>query len=345
MPFKIIRNNITRVHADAIVNSANPKPVYGSGTDRAIYEAAGAEELLAERRKIGGIRPGDAAVTGAFALPAKYIIHTVGPAWIDGRHGEFEILHSCYRESLAAAERLGCESIAFPLIATGVYGFPKEEALNIALEEIRAFLEHSEMHVTLVVFGRGTYKIASSVADRVEAYIDEHYVEEAFEEEYPRGLEDFGVCGMPLETGRIVYEHVSDKHVCGAPVYEKRQQRRLADVVRHLGETFHDRLFRFIRERRMDETAVYKRANLDRKLFSKIRCSQDYLPKKKNVLALALALQLNLDDARDLLASAGYALSEGIKMDVIVSFCLENGVYDMLEVDRLLFKYTEQTLG
>lgn len=343
MPFKIIRNNITRVHADAIVNSANPKPVYGSGTDRAIYEAAGAEELLAERRKIGGIKPGDAAVTGAFALPAKYIIHTVGPAWIDGRHGEFEILRSCYRESLGTAERLGCESIAFPLIATGVYGFPKEEALNIALEEIRAFLEHSEMHVTLVVFGRGTYKIASSVADRVEAYIDEHYVEEAFEVEYPRGGDDFGVCGMPMEIEHAVRKfHVEE---CQAPVFEKKRQRRLSDVVRHLGETFHDRLFRFIRERRMDETAVYKRANLDRKLFSKIRCSQDYLPKKKNVLALALALQLNLDDARDLLASAGYALSEGIKMDVIVSFCLENGVYDMLEVDRLLFKYTEQTLG
>lgn len=184
MPFKIIRNDITKVKADVIVNTANPEPRYASGTDVAIYKAAGADDLLAERKKIGRIAPGEAAVTAAFALPAKYIIHTVGPAWIDGQHGEYDILRSCYRKSLLLAEQLGCESVAFPLIATGVYGFPKDQALEIALSVIREHLESSDIHVTLVVFGRSAYQLASGLTDRVEEYIDENYVVQQTEAEY-----------------------------------------------------------------------------------------------------------------------------------------------------------------
>ncbi len=186
MPFQIIRNDITTVKADAIVNTANPNPTYGSGTDYAVYTAAGAERLLKERKKIGAIHPGEAAVTRAFRLHAKYIIHTVGPFWKDGQHGEFDILASCYRKSLLLAKQLGCKSIAFPLIATGVYGFPKDEALSIALQVFSDFLEEeeNEMDITLVVFNKDAFELSASLAEEVRQYIDDHYVAEKQEEEY-----------------------------------------------------------------------------------------------------------------------------------------------------------------
>ena len=195
MPFTIIRNDITKVKADAIVNTANPEPQYADGTDAAIYKAAGADDLLAERKKIGRIARGEAAVTAAFRLPAKYIIHTVGPAWIDGNHGEYEILRSCYRKSLLLADQLGCESIAFPLIATGVYGFPKDRALEIALSVIREHLEASDLDVILVVFGQSSYEIAAGLTEQIESYIDEKYVSERTAEEYGDPLESFSEAG------------------------------------------------------------------------------------------------------------------------------------------------------
>ena len=160
MPFQIIRNDITKVSADAIVNTANPKPVIGSGTDSAIYAAAGEQLLLAERQKIGELRPGEAAYTDAFGLNARYIIHTVGPIWVDGNHGEREILRSCYDNSLNLADKLGCTSIAFPLISSGVYGFPKDEALSIAYAAIGAFVLTHETLVTLVVLDRNSLRLS-----------------------------------------------------------------------------------------------------------------------------------------------------------------------------------------
>lgn len=173
MSFRIIRNDITKVTADAIVNTANPRPTYGGGTDAAVYKAAGADDLLTERRKIGNIAVGEAAVTPAFRLHAKYIIHTVGPVWQDGNHGEFEALASCYRKSLLLARKLGCGSIAFPLISTGTYGFPKDKALDIALAEIRDFLKSDEMDITLVVFDREAFVLSKPLTDDVRQYIDE----------------------------------------------------------------------------------------------------------------------------------------------------------------------------
>ena len=192
MPFHIIRDNITRVHADAIVNTANPEPVYAGGTDSAIYHAAGRDRLLAERKKIGRINPGQAAFTPAFALHAKYIIHTVGPVWQGGDRGEFELLASCYRNALGIARRLGCESIAFPLISTGVYGFPKDRALEIALREISVFLEKSEMDVTLVVFDRKSFDLSAGLAADIRQYINENYVTEQTAEEYAIDDQYFG---------------------------------------------------------------------------------------------------------------------------------------------------------
>ncbi len=186
MPFKIIRNDITKVKADAIVNTANPKPVYASGTDAAIYKAAGAEQLLAERRKIGEIGRGQAAVTPAFSLPAQYIIHTVGPAWVDGKHDEFKTLSACYRNSLELAQDLGCKSIVFPLIATGVYGFPKDKALQTAVSEISRFLMDSDMLVILVVFDRKAFELSGKLFSDVDTFIDENYVSKRRKEEYPK---------------------------------------------------------------------------------------------------------------------------------------------------------------
>ncbi len=341
MPFRIIRNDITRVKADAIVNTANPKPTVGSGTDSAIYHAAGKAALLVERKKIGVIAPGDAAVTSAFALPAKYIIHTVGPVWQDGEHGEFEILRSCYSKSLVLAQSLGCQAIAFPLIATGAYGFPKDKALSIALSEIQIFLEKSEMQVTLVVFGRGTFRLASGLTESVEEYIDENYEAVKRIKEYGRGpirRRNIEETGSIVHEAMLAPEPLDEMMVMAAPS-------SIEDAVSHLGESFQKRLLRMIDERGMTDAEVYKRANVDRKLFSKIRCSEDYIPKKKTIIALAIALKLNLDDTRDLLGSAGYALTNSSKSDVIICFCIENGNYDIYEVNALLFKFGQSTLG
>ena len=372
MPFKIIRNDITKVGADAVVNTANPEPQYGSGTDAAIYKAAGADNLLAERKKIGRIAPGEAAVTAAFSLPAKYIIHTVGPAWIDGKHGEYDILRSCYRKSLLLADQLGCKSIAFPLIATGVYGFPKDQALEIALSVIREHLEDSDLDVTLVVFGRGSYQLASGLTAQLEEYIDENYVAAQTEAEYgspPDGLSEsrrrrelrerekypesirlnqISSDAMTAPPADVAEEALAYPTVAGsASVFHKSKQQKasLEDVVNNLGESFQARLLRMIDERGMTDPEVYKRANVDRKLFSKIRCSENYIPKKNTIVALAIALRLNLDDAKDLLASAGLMLTNNSKADVIVSFCIENGIYDIYEVNALLFKFHQPILG
>ena len=185
MPFTIIRQDITRVQADAIVNTANPDPQYGEGTDYAIYQAAGEEQLLEERRKIGKITPGEAAVTPALALQAKYIIHTVGPVWQGGESGEMETLASCYRKSLYLAETLRCKSVAFPLISAGTYGFPKEQALQIALDTIRDFCRESEMNVILAVFNKDAFRLSSELLDDVKQYVEDHYVEERWGEEHP----------------------------------------------------------------------------------------------------------------------------------------------------------------
>lgn len=368
MPFRIIRNDITKVRVDAIVNTANPEPRYASGTDAAIYRAAGADDLLAKRQKIGRVAPGEAAVTPAFQLPAKYIIHTVGPAWIDGKHGEYAILRSCYRKSLLLAEQLGCESIAFPLIATGVYGFPKDQALEIALSVIREFLEDADLDVTLVVFGRGSYQLAAGLTEQVEEYIDENYVSEQMAAEYGAPLQSlsdirrrrrlwereksYDSVLMNYSSSEVADETAEEKEKSFRPVGKaaaasprKPKKASLEDVVNNLGETFQTRLLRMIDERGMSDPEVYKRANVDRKLFSKIRCNEDYIPKKKTIVALAIALRLNMDDTKDLLASAGLMLTNNSKADVIVSFCIENGIYDIFEVNALLFKFNQPLLG
>ena len=365
MPFQIIRNDITRVKADVIVNTANPKPVIGSGTDSAIYHAAGEKALLAERRKIGDIAPGDAVATPAFQLPARHIIHTVGPAWVNGKHGERDILHSCYAQSLGLASELSAESIAFPLIATGVYGFPKDEALNIALSEIGKFLLTHDLKVILVVFDRKAFELSEELVGEIEAYIDDHGVRLARDEEY--GTEDwerFRISRRRREMENLQFFHSALNDEAPQEVFEDAlpdetampeltapmalpdmEGRSLDEVLDDAGKTFQQRLFELIDESGLDDVSVYKKANIDRKVFSRIRCKADYRPKKKTAVAFAIALKLDMPTMLDLLSRAEIAFSPSNKFDLIITYFVTNGNYDIFEINAALFKYGQPILG
>ena len=352
MPFKIVRNDITHVKADVIVNTANPKPIYASGTDLAIYQAAGADELLAERKKVGCIERGDIAVTGAYALNAKYIIHTVGPVWVDGMHKEFETLESCYAKSLQKALELGCDSIAFPLISTGVYGLPKDKALQIAVSVFSRFLLENEMQIILVVFDKKSFQLSGQLVGEIDSFIDANYIRQKRRTEYSR---------RPFSRSRIesnitydseVYEECSryteaeesePELIMSVPMPEKAMS--LEEELENVGMSFHDKLFELIGESGMDNKDVWKRANLDRKHFSKIQCDEKYHPKKKTVMALCIALELDLEQAKDLLARADWAFSPSSKVDLIVQKAIIDKQYDIYQLNLVLFQYTNEILG
>lgn len=365
MPFQIVRNNITAMKADAIVNTANPEAAYANGTDIAVYKAAGAERLLAARREIGFIATGEAAMTPAFALNAKYIIHTVGPVWQGGTQGESDMMRLCYENSLRLALEHGCESIVFPLISTGTYGFPKEEALLTAISAIRDFLSKEEMTVYLAVFDRESFELSEKLFADMDSYIDENYVTAMLEEEYRLD----SASSMPFLS--------SDKHMpmtALPPVSAARtskstraarqpksepgfanflppktaldiSERSIDDAIAELGETFQQRLLRLIDASGLTDVEVYKRANLDRKLFSKIRCNANYRPKKTTAIALALALELNLDETKDLLSRAELALSPSSKFDLIIGYFIDRKVYDVYVINLALFQHDQPLLG
>ncbi len=362
MPFKIVRNDITKVKADVIVNTANPMPVIGYGTDSAVYAAAGEKELLAERQKIGEIAPGHVAVTPSFNLPAKHIIHTVGPIWVDGKHGERETLHSCYAKSLALALELKAKSIAFPMIATGVYGFPKDEALSIAISEISDFLLKNDMNVILVVFDRKSFELSSKLTDEIEEYIDEHGVGLVKDSEYGsteelddrrrriqmrrrQELEYLSECNSVLMDELDVISEApapeSSNYVSAIDVKGK----SLDEILGKVGKSFQDKLMDLIIASGMEDKEIYRASNMERKLYSSIRCKKDRVPKKKNILALAIGLKLDMQTMKDLLASAGYALSPSDKTDLIVSFYVENKKYNIFDLNIALFDRGLEPLG
>lgn len=349
MPFKIIRNDITKVKADIIVNTANPNPTCGSGTDFAIYEAAGKEQLLEERRTVGQIARGDIAVTGAYNLRAKYIIHTVGPKWVDGKHSEFEILESCYTKSLQKALELGCESIAFPLISTGVYGFPKDKALQIAVSVFRNFLLEHEIQIILVVFDKKSFQLSGQLVGEIDSFIDANYVRKKRSSEYTkrtyRKESDFACDAEVYESCRQYHEEEAygAKPLAPEAILEKAMS--LEEELENIGMSFHDKLFELIEQSGMDNKDVWKRANLDRKHFSKIQCDEKYHPKKKTVMALCIALKLDLEQARDLLARADWAFSPSSKVDLIVQKAIIDRQYDIFQLNLVLFRYTNEILG
>lgn len=336
MPLEIIRNDITKVHVDAIVNAANSSLLGGGGVDGAIHRAAG-PELLAECRTLGGCPPGQAKITKGYKLPAKYVIHTVGPVWQGGGHGEEGLLRNCYKNSLALAKEYNLESIAFPLISAGAYAYPKDEAMKVAISVIGDFLMENDMIVYLVVFDKKAVTLSEKLFASITQYIDDRYVEE-HQMERNQPLQDW-----ELPQGMVVHESFEEflqlKEETSLP------KRSLEDLVNNLEETFSQMLLRLIDEKGMTDAATYKRANIDRRLFSKIRNDIYYKPSKPTALAFAIALRLNLDETKDLLIRAGFALSQSSKEDIIVQYFIENAIYNIFEINEALFVFNQNILG
>ena len=328
MPLEIVRNDITKMSVDAIVNAANETLLGGGGVDGCIHRAAG-PELLAECRTLGGCRIGEAKITGAYRLPCRYIIHTVGPVWNGGKYGEREKLASCYRTSLALAKEHGCETVAFPLISSGIFGYPKDQALRVAVDTISEFLAENDMTVYLVIFSRTAYAIGNKLFADIAAYIDDHYVDAHTDSRRER-MRRRGVVENRMLTA---YED--------APVAAS----GLDEALAHLDAGFSETLLKLIDRSGKKDSEIYKKANVDRKLFSKIRNNPDYKPSKATAIAFAIALELNLDETRDLVARAGYALSASSKFDVIIEYFIRQKKYDIFEINEALFAFDQSLLG
>jgi O-acetyl-ADP-ribose deacetylase (regulator of RNase III) len=335
MPLEIIRNDITKVHTDAIVNAANSSLLGGGGVDEAIHRAAG-PELLEECRTLCGCKTGQAKITKGYNLPAKYVIHTVGPVWHGGNNNEGKLLADCYRNSLELARQYQLESIAFPLISAGAYGYPNDQALKIAISVIGEFLMVHEMLVYLVVFDKAVYVLSEKLFSSIKEYIDDKYTEEFMEE---RSVRRSQMCQL--------YE--DDIFASAAPSAAlhsaQKARRKLDDVVAQLDETFSQMLQRLIDEKGMTDVETYKRANIDRKLFSKIRSDIQYKPSKSTAIAFAISLRLSLDETKDLLLRAGYALSHSSKFDIIIEYFIEEGNYNIFEINEALFAFEQSLLG
>ena len=331
MPLTIVRNDITKMDVDAIVCAANETLLGDGGVDGCIHRAAG-PELLAECRTLGGCKTGDAKITGAYRLPCKYIIHTVGPVWNGGGSGEREMLISCYRTSLELAKRHGCESIAFPLISSGVYDYPKDRALKVAIDTIGDFLLENDMSVYLVIFDRRAFQISSKLFSDIAAYIDDRYVQEQHER-YDR-LSRLG-------ARRSGAQFLNQAELSSAPMAAP----GLDEMLEHLDAGFSETLLKLIDRSGKKDPEVYKKANVDRKLFSKIRNDPDYRPSKPTAIAFAVALELSLSETRDLIARAGYALSPSSKFDVIIEYFIAHKNYDVFEINEALFAFDQSLLG
>lgn len=352
MPLKIVRNDISKVKADAIVNSANKNPICGGGAEYHIYNAAGYDDLLKAREQVGPLKVAQVAVTPAFALEAKYIIHTVGPKWKGGDSGEALALANCYRGALDKAQQLGCQSIAFPLISSGVFKFPKDSALKIALDAIGEFLQKNEMDVMLVVFDRKAFEVSEELSGDIQTFIDDNYVQDKYSavHSYVGGRwrnvpDELDEEGVEEECDKLCMNEKRMTLACAMPNKSIESARSLEDILVDPGETFCAKLFKLIHEKNQDDVEVYKRANLDRKHFSKIRSNVNYKPTKKTALALAIALRLDLDETTDLLARAELALSPSNRGDLIVKYFIERQKYDIWEINSMLFKFGQPTLG
>ena len=372
MPFQIVRNDLTRMKTDAIVNAAKPSLLGGGGVDGAIHKAAG-PELLAACRKLGGCRTGEAKITGGYRLPAKFVIHTVGPVWQGGDRGEPELLASCYRSSLELAWEKGCESIAFPLISSGAYGYPADRAIRVATDTIRAFLEEHDMDVYLVVYGNRNTALGRELFPGLREYIDDRYVmsSESYRRRNDR-REDalFESTSMPMaaaepkaaapapegekkrpapKAAKPVWSTPAGEDTLSFPAFSLEDQEKTRSDLSHmlgsLDESFQQMLLRKIDEKGLTDPQCYKKANLDRKLFSKIRGDVHYQPSKRTALALAIALELDLPETENLLRKAGYALSPSSVSDVIIEYFILHRVYDVFVINEALFAWDQVPLG
>ena len=333
MPLEIVRNDITKMTVDAIVNAANESRLGGGGVDGAIHYAAG-PELLAECKTLGGCKTGKAKITGGYNLSAKYIIHTVGPIYEDGKHGEKALLESCYRESLAFAKEHNCKTVAFPLISSGVYGYPKDQALKVAIDVISDFLLENEMKIYIVIFDKAAYKISEKLFSDIAEYIDDNYVDE--HTDYRR---ESMRMNAPMQASVGLFE--ADMCECKAMLSEDDLNAKLKQI----DESFSQMLLRKIDEKGMTEAECYKKANIDRKLFSKIRSDVHYKPSKPTAIAFAISLELSLEETEDMLKKAGFALSHSNKFDIIIEYFISRGNYNIFEINEALFAFDQSLLG
>lgn len=330
MPLEIVRNDITTMQVDVIVNAANSALQMGGGVCGAIFNAAGATELQAACDEIGECPPGEAVLSDGFRLQAKKIIHTVGPIWQGGTADEESLLTNCYKNSLALAVAHGYESIAFPLISSGIYGYPKGQALQIAMSTISEFLMEHDIYVYIVVYDQKAFGISKKLFTSISEYVDEHYVEEQ-DLKYNRNRQ-------VLDEEIVQESHDISVEI---PIAKK----SLEDVLNQMDESFAESLLRLIDEKGMTDAETYKKANIDRRLFSKIRNAVDYTPLKKTVIAFAIALELNLDETIDLLAKAGYTLSQSSKFDLIIEYFIEEANFNIHEINEALFNFEQVLLG
>ena len=362
MPFYIVQNDITRMQVDAVVNAANPGLRGGDGgVDGAVHRAAG--PALGEYcRTLGGCRVGQVKATPGFGLAAKFVIHVSGPVWRDGKSGEEALLRQCYDRALALALEHKCASVAFPLLAAGTYGFPRDRALRIAEAAFRDFLADHEMMIWLVVFDRKSFQVSEALFRSVESFLDETYVEEKLEKEYGdggRGRRLFhhlnrreerenlseDASSVPLQAPTVYGSAMNQSPAAGMDAEKKPTKADLEERLRKLDRGFSETLLDLIDATGEKDSAIYKRANVDRKLFSKIKTRPDYTPTKQTVLAFAFALGLDLEQTKDLLAKAGHAMSHSNRFDVIVEYFLLRREYDLFQVNEVLFAFDQPLIG
>ena len=342
MPLKIIRQDITKMKVDAIVNTTNERMVGYSGVDMAVHEVAG-PELDAECKKLVPLGLGSAKITKGYKLPARYIIHTSGPIWYGGLFGESIILKSCYTESLNLALKYNCNSIAFPLISSGVYAYPKDQVLKFAISVITEFLFEHEMDVYLCVFDKTSYQFSKKLFDELTEFIDDDYVEN-HDEDRILAHKTFDEPHFK-ENKKNSYSNLNSQ--CYTPsVAGDSVDKSFHEYMKSMDKSFAHKLFDFIDEKGLTDVECYKRANVDKKTFSKIRCNPEkYRPSKQTAVAFAIALKLNLNETQDLLASAGLTLSRSFIFDKIILYFIQKEIYDIFEINEALFEFDQVLLG
>ena len=348
MPLTIIRQDITKMQVDAIVNPSNSALIPGGGTDKAIHKAAGVR-LAEECAKLGGCKTGEAKVTKGFLLPCRYVIHTAGPKWNGGSENEEELLKKCYENCLKKAEEYDCASVAFPLISSGSHGFPKEKVLHVAADTIKNHLYNTEndLDVYLAVYDNDSFTISEKLFSNVESYIDSHYVEErAYGFSRPSAaLFDAlpSTCGSAVEHRKNAAQPKPESSILYESVASSEPD--IDELIKMTDESFSQMLLRKIDEKGIKDSECYKKANIDRKLFSKIRSNIHYKPRKTTALAFAVALELTLEETKEMLMKAGFALTHADKGDIIVEYFIIHGKYDIFEINEVLFKYDQALLG
>ncbi len=339
MPLQIVRHDITKMRVDAIVNTTNEEMIGYSGVDLAVHTVAG-EELDAECAKLAPLGLGQAKISGAYNLPCKAVIHTSGPVWRGGLLGESIILRSCYIESLKLAVNNNFSSIAFPLISSGVYGYPKEQVLKFAIQTITEFLFDHEMTVYLCVFDKESYTFSQKLFTDIKAYIDDEYVDEQDEHFYDNYEDE------PLECLRMM----KCCDTIAAPILAEEELnsakgKSLEEYMKQMDRSFQEMLFDLIDESGMSDVECYKKANVDKRTFSKIKGNKDYKPSKQTAIAFAISLQLDMDETQELLATAGFTLSRSKPFDKIIRYFIHNKNYNIFEINEALFEFDQTLLG